>query len=281
MSTNHATLFSKIIKGANKQKRAFPPEARTIVGTWKVEYAVRLRGASTNLHLKHVCVQTNHIGTCYYERDVPFDQEPKIDENLIGRSVLSGAVLQRWLRIAALDALYGNIVGPAVQDEVRSGTPDQRALDRATFVCDEVRRIASTLGRSRKKLRIVNVGVVGDFLEQLVKERSFAVEATDKYDALWGEKIHGVEIQEDSRTERCVAEADIALVTGMTLANGTIDGIFEAARENGTKLVLFAETGSNFAEMYLDEGAASVIAESYPFYLSGSDSYRLRSYSRE
>jgi hypothetical protein len=276
MAGNSDPLLTKIGDIAAEREVLLPREAFQIVGVWNTEYAVRLRSGSSPLHLKHVCVQTNHIGTCYYETGMP---SPRIDENLVGRHVLDEVWLPRFLRIAALDALFGNLVGSPHDDFSLNGSSADKALARAKIVCDEVFRIADSDFGGKPVVNVVNVGVVGDFIELLVSNSRLRVEATDFYDALVGKSIHGVRVKSgDPNTIRCIESADIALVTGMTLANETIDGIMYAARRHGTRVILFAETGSNFAEVYLNEGAAAVVAESFPFYLSGSDTCRVRVY---
>jgi uncharacterized protein (DUF4213/DUF364 family) len=275
MSNTEAELWEKIVAGAHAGAAALPPEAQTIVAAWNTEYAAKLRDGSSPLHLKHVCVQTNHIGTCYYERDAP---PPVIDE-LVLNSNVEKAYLSRYMHIAALDALYGNLIREPDQRYVLTGTASEKALERARIVCDEVDRVAHRIGQ-RDPIRIVNVGVVGDFLEILVANSRYSVEATDFYNAVIGRPIHGVRVQDgrNNFSARCVARADVAVVTGMTLANDTIDPIFAAAREHGTGLILFAETGANFAEIYLEAGAACVISEGFPFYLSGSPECDVRVY---
>lgn len=267
-------LLETITNGARLSEHKLPPDASRIVGLWVTEYAVQLRPESTPLHLKHVCVETDAIGTCYFERKEP---EPAVDENLLGKTY-DAALLSKYWKIAALDAVYGAIIRSPDEKHTLRGSAGAKAYDRATIVCDEVRRIASE--SQARHLRVVNVGVVGDFLAQLTKERRFEVQATDFYEAIINNTVHGVRVKSGRFTERAVAEADVALVTGMTLANDTLDGIMEVARANNTQVILFAETGSNFAEIYLAAGATAVVAESYPFYLSGSESCDVRVYRR-
>jgi hypothetical protein len=273
------SILSYLTQEAKEREAELPPEAFTIVGFWNTEYAVRLRPASTPLHLKHVCVETNAIGTCYYERDL--SQQPTIEENLIGRRI-ERAFLNRIWRIAAYDALYANIIRKPDSEIALNGSPMELAKQRATIVCDEVRRLAHQVLPKSPQLKVVNVGVVGDFLEQLSRDTTFSLQATDFYDTIVDETYHGVKVLDGRRyTVPLVRDADIALVTGMTLANGTMEGIFEAARKGKTALVFFAETGANFAEEYLKLGADTVISEPFPFYLSGSPKVTIRVYRRQ
>jgi uncharacterized protein (DUF4213/DUF364 family) len=181
-------------------------------------------------------------------------------------------------RIAAWDAVYGNVIRAPDADMTCNGNANEKALSRATIVCDEVRRIAKELGG--RSLKVVNVGVVGDFISQLTREKTFDVRATDFYDTIVDREFHGVTVKAGTYTNRFVRESDIALVTGMTLATDTMDAILAAAKESNTKVILFAETGSNFSEVYLDAGVTTVVAESFPFYLSGAETAKIRIYRK-
>jgi hypothetical protein len=56
----------------------------------------------------------------------------------------------------------------------------------------------------------------------------------------------------------------------MSLANGTLQGILDAARRAKTKLLIFAQTGHSFAPTYLRLGVDTVVSEPFPFYLSAA-----------
>ena len=123
---------------------------------------------------------------------------------------------------------------------------------------------------------MLNVGVVGDFLELLALNTSLSLHATDYYPAIAGRKLHGAYVRDGKHTLDEVSEADVAIVTGMTLATNTLDDILRVAQENGTHVLLFAETGANFADVYLENGVSTVVAEPFPFYLSGAPSCTVR-----
>ena len=86
-------------------------------------------------------------------------------------------------------------------------------------------------------------------------------------------KIVGREIFEDcyvydgEKTLEIVAKSDLALITGMTLATNTADEIIKVARENNTKIVVFAETASNLGDFFIRAGVDSFISEPFPFYI--------------
>jgi hypothetical protein len=111
---------------------------------------------------------------------------------------------------------------------------------------------------------------VAQFLEILSEQGDLTVKATDYYSGVVGQNYHGVHILHGSKTNELIAEVDLAIVTGLTLANGTLDEILSIAQKNNTKLAIFAETGAHFASEYCQMGIDLVISEPLPFYLSGS-----------
>jgi hypothetical protein len=113
---------------------------------------------------------------------------------------------------------------------------------------------------------VVNVGAVASIIAEL-QSWGHAVTATDLDPSLVGKQICGIEVISGVRTAEVVAESDVAVVTGMTVSNGTIDNIIEAARGSGTQIIMFAESGASFAGVYLSQGIDCVISERFPFYI--------------
>jgi hypothetical protein len=62
----------------------------------------------------------------------------------------------------------------------------------------------------------------------------------------------------------------------MTVANGTIDGILDAASRSGTAVLMYCQTGSAFGDILLEHGAAAAVCEPHPFYLSSEGPSSLR-----
>jgi len=116
-----------------------------------------------------------------------------------------------------------------------------------------------------KNPKVVNVGAIGNFIKEL-RQRDIEVFATDFHSSLVGETLHGVQIEHGGGTLEYVKKCDLALVTGMTLATGTLESIIKTAGDCGTKLVMFCETGANFAEEYCKYGVDVVVSEPFPFY---------------
>ena len=143
------------------------------------------------------------------------------------------------------------------------------SLIKAKFdpICDEVQNMC------RKKLiperpKVVNVGAVGCIIEKL-KNKNMLVTATDLDENIINKELCGVNIADGAlHTDELVAEADLAIITGMTISNGSLPEIIKTAKENNTKIMIVAETGAGFGRAYCDLFDIDiVVSEPYPFYI--------------
>jgi uncharacterized protein (DUF4213/DUF364 family) len=76
-----------------------------------------------------------------------------------------------------------------------------------------------------------------------------------------GKKLFGeAEVFYGKHTLDLVKQSDVAIVTGMTLTTEILDEIIKVAKENDTKVIIFAETGAHLGEFYLNAGADVVIS---------------------
>lgn len=267
MSSNDRVL-AHLRRGALEARRSsiLGEDAVRIRGAWNTSYAIELAPTSSRLHLHYVVVQTIAQGCCYYE---PVIEVPGVSDSLLGADAVMNDLGGGAWKIAALDSVYAQLCGAPDRRITLDGSNIDKAHTRAEVVRREVYRLLERKTPTAAKPKILNVGVVGDFLSALQSSTDISLTASDYYLRIVDKKVAGVTVQHGSATPRLVAEADIAIVTGMTLATGTLDEIFAVAREHGTAVILFAQTGAHFAEVYLELGAATVLAEPLPFYLSG------------
>ena len=286
---------------ARSKAREFSEDILTIRGIWRCDYVLRLSIQESVFNLHYVLVQTVGQGCSYYD---PASDQPTISESLIGDNVLGTEFRSRALRVAALDAVYFSLNGRPNESKVIKGTNVEKAAQRATIVCNEALLLLEKKTPKKQKLTVLNVGVVGSFLSVLAAHKAIGVHpeldiqitASDLYDEVAGTQLHGVTVEHGTyadsklrasdiplgtRTLELIAEADVAIVTGMTLANGTIDGILETALKNKTALLIFAETGAHFAEEYCDMGVDTVVSEPFPFYLTCSGPTQIDIYRRK
>ncbi len=260
--------LAHLLRGAvaARQDSLLTDDAVRIRGAWNTSYAIELAHTSSRLHLHYVVIQTIAQGCCYYE---PAIEAPGLSDSLLGVDAVASDLGGGAWQIAALDAVYAELCR-APDDRISlDGSNIDKAGARAAIVQEEVERLLERATQPVSQAKVVNVGVVGDFLASLQGCNDITLTASDYYQRIVGRDVSGVTIQHGSMTAHLVADADVAIVTGMTLATGTLDEIFAVARENGTAIILFAQTGAHFAEAYLELGAATVLAEPLPFYLSG------------
>ena len=95
------------------------------------------------------------------------------------------------------------------------------------------------------------------------------VTASDLDENIINKELCGVNIADGAlHTDELVAEADLAIITGMTISNGSLPEIIKIAKENNTKIMIIAETGAGFGRAYCELfGVDIVVSEPYPFYI--------------
>ena len=168
------------------------------------------------------------------------------------------------VNIALLDAMFASLSPQADEEFLISG--DDKAGQRADIICNEV------LNMSSKKLipatpKVVNVGAIGCIIEKL-RNKGMIVSASDLDETIIGKELCGVTIADGVHTEKMVAEADLAVITGMTISNGSLPELINIAKKNNTKIMMVSETGSGFGRAYCDLFDIDVvISEPYPFYI--------------
>ena len=114
--------------------------------------------------------------------------------------------------------------------------------------------------------RILLLGAVTEIINECTK-RGLEVSVLDLDQSKIGLILDKKQV-EDSRKffAEKIKRADYVIATGMIFVSQTADSIFEAAKQNGCKLILYMETGSNFGNELLRHGAYKVLSEFFPYY---------------
>jgi hypothetical protein len=254
-------IFDTLKEQALRKTAHLPADAFTIRGFWKVEFAFLPNPAERTFHLNFLVAQTVEQGSCYYDNDL------EINQALLGRDAREIISEAGCYEIALLDSLYASIPrSPAEVHELRGNTVE-KAVKRSQIIADEVERLMERMGALPARTTVVYVGVVGNLLKAL-RKKGYNVLATDFDPKIVGASLHGVTVEDGTRTYQAVRDADVAVVTGMTLSTGTLNDIVRVCQEHQTKLVIFAETGANFGEVYSRTiGVDVVVSEPFPFYV--------------
>jgi Putative heavy-metal chelation len=111
------------------------------------------------------------------------------------------------------------------------------------------------------------IGATAGIISALVK-RGFRVMATDLSPEVLGRRLGGVRVETGREVNaRGMQEADLAIITGMTLPNRTLPGLIRLAKEHNTSTMMWAISGHNFGHYYTEHGIDSVISDPSPFLL--------------
>jgi hypothetical protein len=245
-----------------EKSRGLPDDMFRIRGLWRTDLLFRPNPAERTFNYTYLIIQTVGEGACYCST------VPALTEgfHLLGKDTRTVGHKYRCFEVAALDAMFSAFEKRPDETFTMTGSSAEKALWRSRIVVDEVMRQLEILGIDGGK--VVNVGVIGNIMKMLM-ERGVEVVGTDEDPVLVGSEIGGVPVYDEERTVEFVKECDVAVMTGMIISTDTMDDIMTAARENGTKIVLFCETGANLCEEYVKLGVDSAVSEPFPFYIFG------------
>ena len=171
-------------------------------------------------------------------------------------------------RTALVDLVIGSVSRPADQEVRLDGSPHAKYLARSTIFADEAASVLESKGSKYfkgNKPRVLVIGATVAIIRGLMG-RGFDVSATDLAPEVIDNELGGVNIWSgESANERLIAEADLAVVTGMTLPNGTLPSIVEQAIKCNTSILIWAISGRNFGHYYTEHGVDTVISDPSPF----------------
>lgn len=207
-----------------------------------------------------IVAQTLGAGGCYC-----YGEDPELPMDILGSDARFVHTASPCIDIALLDAVYSHLKGVPSYSVWLEGSSQQKAEGRSRIIASEIER---TIYEARLiQPAITMVGAVGNVLSGLSR-LSDKVFATDFDETLIGKELGGIVVEDGhAYTNKRIEESNIALVTGTTFATDTIDDIMQIARANGVLVIMFCETGSNFASELVNLEAHCVISEEYPYYM--------------
>jgi hypothetical protein len=199
---------------------------------------------------------------------------PGPDRRLVGRDtrrILRDRLCHDYVeRTALVDLVAGQVSRPADRTIRLGGRSAARYAARTRIFADEAEQILERKGRRHLKgarPRILVIGATAGIVGALLK-RGFEVSATDLWPEAVGKELGGVRVQSGQAwNARLMKESDLAIITGMTLANRTLPRLMQLAKSSNTSTVIWAITGRNFGHYYTEHGVDSVIADPSPFLL--------------
>ncbi len=252
-------IFGALGSIALDKTKEWEDEDFLIRGLWKTILEFKPNPSERAFNYTYMLAQVMGQGVCYCSSSAIFDKD------LVGKDSRDVIKTNYCKSVAVLDAMYASIPKSPAESHILKGNSVEKTQVRNNIIADEVDRLMD--GTNHEDVHVVNVGVVGDLLGKLFT-RKYNVTATDLDENIIGRDMSGVKIEHGEHTNQRICDCDLAIISGMTLATDTLESILDFAKENGTKVLMFAETGANFGEEYVKEfGIDVVVSEPFPFYI--------------
>jgi len=237
-------------------------EDRKIIGIWTTDCLYNPLKNGRIFRYKYLIVQTTTGQGCAYSTNIEYD----IDylENLIGTDCLSVNITDMALKVACLDSLSSTISYNYKCDNTEiDGTSYEKLSLRTALILSESKKLLGDL----KGKKVLNIGVVGDIINEFLLAGCHVM-GTDFDNSIVGKKLFDmVPIYNGTETLSLLEDMDLAVITGMTITTNTIDDIIRICNNNGCKTIVFAETGANMGQYYVEQGIDVFLGEPYPFYI--------------
>jgi Putative heavy-metal chelation len=251
-------MLEKLRTLALQKSQDYPDDHFKIRGIWRMDYHCQPNQWERDLLCGIWIVQTLGQGCCYVDYKGGY-----LNEDLIGQDARYARPQHLWAEIALLDSVYSVFQSePDSSFSFRGNTRDKATL-RARFIAELVTLELQKIGGKK----VVQIGVLGNLLQQC-QEFGIDIVGTDFDPELIRNGINGVTVHHADQNNQRIQEADIVLVTGMTLATNTLQGIIDTAQRHGKKVMLFTATGAHFAEAYCNTfGIDVVFSETLPHYM--------------
>lgn len=260
IDAGRSTLFRTIADKRRAEIEHLPTSCR-VIATWAINGRSRIDtfsdGGRPAAPYGYALVATSTaLGCCYADEflEVPLDW--------VGRDVRTLTSPKIEWDVALIDALPpANALAPSQRFSI-DAAPHLKAKWRADLVSNAVQSI---MGRRRASGKVINLGAIGDFMEALLA-KGFEVRAGDIHSDIVGQSIGGVVVDKFDDVKTLCRSGDVILLTGMSIANDTIDDVIDLANSNNCIVIIYAQTGASFAPEYINRGVACVMSETFPFY---------------
>ncbi|ASU78990.1 hypothetical protein CDG81_12615 [Actinopolyspora erythraea] len=252
--TETATLDALFAETLGGSRGPHPSELVATSVFW-LQHGTRLAGSNTTSLNRYVLVRVGHsYGACAFEAG-------ELTANICSEA--SGSrldVLMRdaplALRVAALDAYLTEVEhhqdrADAEAVALPAGTPEQRARARDEAITGLLDAAPGT--------KVALIGVVSPLVTALHERGCVCLPCDYNLDTT----VDGGLVT--SVMNEVLEPADAVVATGMTLGNGTFEGILRHCGQRGVPLTLYAQSGAAVARAFLGSGVTALSAEPFPF----------------
>lgn len=245
-------IYKKILNNLDR----FVDSGAEVRGVWNIEFSCSPSDNERIFNNYIIIVQSKYQGCCFVS------EKPAIEpSDYIGDSIPKEIPENRALSIAMLDSLFPRDGQPGEKEVLLNSSPEIKARKRSKIVVDVVNDLLPVDQESQALL----IGYVKNIYDKL-SAKGFDVVATDRDNNVLESEFDNVNIRDGTKNPYFIKQADVVVATGMTLQTGTLQGIIDECKNNNTKLVVFAQTGSSLATLYPHFGVDAVIRETFPIY---------------
>jgi uncharacterized membrane protein len=252
---------------ALERARELPPEPFRLTAYWHIHFIRQPVPMERKTRYTMRLAQSENYGlACGLSSRLP-----ALDADFVGKDVRQilkdRQCRDRIDRTAFVDLVMGHLSQAANKYFTLESAVRKKYLDRAEIFADEAERIIQRKGVKRNGARVLVIGATAGIIGALIN-RGFEVSATDLAPGIVGTKLGGVKVG-NARTANAslMKEADLAIITGMTLPNRTLPGLMKLAQQYNTSTMIWAITGRNFGRYYTEHGVDCVISDPSPFLL--------------
>jgi hypothetical protein len=253
-------------KWALERAAALPAAPFRLTALWAVSFLVQPAPGERKTGYPMRIAQTENYGTA-----VGLSVLPDPDLELLGqdaRHVLSNGLCRGYVeRTAVVDSVIGHVSRPADRHLTLDGSSHAKYVARAGLFADEAAALLRRASLKGPRPHVLVIGATVGIIGALVG-RGFAVSATDLWPEAVGHELGGVRVRSGKTANaRLMRDADLAIITGMTLSNRTLPGLMALANRHSTATMIWAVTGRNFGDYYTRHGVDCVISDPSPFLL--------------
>jgi hypothetical protein len=232
-----------------------------IIAAFDVGYNVQFHPEERFFRQRLVFVVIDYIGCAFFD-DYPMGDIAK----LVGTRRGDWPSLPLPGQVAILDSLFHGQRAPETYNEehILTGLPSSKGVARTRLICDEVERLCHRIRPGGSRARVGLVGV-SRLQASSLRERGFEVHAWDLDANYIGRNIlPGVLVSRPRELEVEVAMVDVLLISGMTIANGSLFPLLQEAQKQRKGTIVWAVTGCNIAPQFHQWGLDVAICEHFP-----------------
>ncbi len=268
----HPSMFS--VEAAEKwaldRSANLPEELFRLTALWSISFVRQATPAERKTHYIMRLAQSQNYGLSA-GLGVRLHRPDAAVVGLDARVILKKRLYRGYTdRTALLDLVMGHVSRPADRKIHLDSTFRAKYEARSEMFAHEAEGVLlrkRSKNRKGTKPRALVIGATAGIISALVRH-GFQVSATDLSPQVLGLRLGGVKVESGREANsQGMKEADLAIITGMTLPNRTLPGLIELAKEHNTSTMIWAISGRNFGHYYTEHGVDCVISDPSPFLL--------------